>query len=371
MDFTTTEVQQDIASLSRQILSDQVTPESLHQYDSREVARCDANLWSQLAQGGMLGIAVSDKLGGMGFGFTELAIFFEECGRVLAPVPAIPACTVAITLEKFGDEADGAVVADIVAGDVIASAAIQEECNDDVYAPVCEVSDGKLHGIKHGVAYFEQAQVLLVVARENDELGLYSLDPRDSTVQGTPLWTTTMEPQSYVTFTGTPVKKIGGAEAVSYFIERYTAALCAYQVGACEEMLRLTSEYTSEREQFGVKIATFQAVGHRAANCYIDVACLRLVVQQAVSKLDAGEDADISVSVAKSWCGDASHRISTATQHLHGGMGVDRDYALWRYALWAKQNELQLGNTTYHLRHLGEAIAAGDFDIDQQDAVAG
>ena len=82
------------------------------------------------------------------------------------------------------------------------------------------------------------------------------------------------------------------------------------------------------------------------------------------SRLDAGEDAATAVNVAKSWCGDASHRISTTTQHLHGGMGVDRDYSLWRYALWAKQNELQLGSANYHLRQLGDAIAAGDFNID-------
>ena len=90
----------------------------------------------------------------------------------------------------------------------------------------------------------------------------------------------------------------------------------------------------------------------------------KLVTQQAVSLLEEELDATTAVNVAKSWCGDASHRVSLSTQHLHGGMGVDRDYPLWRYALWAKQNELQLGSTTYHLGLLGDAIAAGDFDID-------
>ncbi len=364
MDFTITDEERDITTLASQILTDNVSPQDLHQYDSRDITRFDAALWGQLAESGLLGIAISEDHGGMGFGFGHLCLLIEECGRVLAPVPVVPTCLSALAIQQFGGAADSAVLADVVSGKAVLSAAIHEDCNDDIYAPTCEVAAGRLTGAKHGVPYFEQAQSLLVVAVEGGETGLYLADPAHESAQGTALWTTTMEPQSYVTFAGTPARKLGDAAAVTWFLERYITALCAYQVGACEKMLRLTAEYTTERQQFGVPIASFQAVGHRAANCYIDATCLRLVVQQAVSKLDAGEDAATAVNVAKSWCGDASHRISTSTQHLHGGMGVDRDYSLWRYALWAKQNELQLGSTTYHLRQLGDAIAAGDFDID-------
>ncbi len=364
MDFTISEEEKDITALANQILSDNVSPESLHQYDDRETTRFDDKLWAQLAESGLLGIAISEAHGGMGFGFGHLSLLIEECGRVLAPVPVVPTCLSAMAIQQFAGEAESSILGEVVNGKAIISAAIHEDVNEDIYAPTCEVSGGKLTGTKHGVPYFDQAQSLLVVASENGEAGLYLVDPTDATAQGTPLWSTTMEPQCYVTFAGTPATKIGDADAVNWFLERYIISLCSYQVGACDKMLKLTAEYTTERQQFGVPIASFQAVGHRAANCYIDSTCLRLVVQQAVSRLDAGEDAATAVNVAKSWCGDASHRISTTTQHLHGGMGVDRDYSLWRYALWAKQNELQLGSANYHLRQLGDAIAAGDFNID-------
>jgi alkylation response protein AidB-like acyl-CoA dehydrogenase len=45
-------------------------------------------------------------------------------------------------------------------------------------------------------------------------------------------------------------------------------------------------------------------------------------------------------------------------QHLHGGVGVDRDYPLHRYFLSAKEIELQLGGTTRQLLALGDLIAA-------------
>jgi alkylation response protein AidB-like acyl-CoA dehydrogenase len=123
--------------------------------------------------------------------------------------------------------------------------------------------------------------------------------------------------------------------------------------------MRMTAEYTSEREQFGVKIATFQAVGQRAADCYIDVECLRMVTLQAVSRLADGLDAQDEVTIAKIWAGDTGHRVSSASQHLHGGIGLDIDYPLFRYCLWSKQIELTLGSSAHQIDQLGRRIAEG------------
>jgi alkylation response protein AidB-like acyl-CoA dehydrogenase len=123
-------------------------------------------------------------------------------------------------------------------------------------------------------------------------------------------------------------------------------------------MMRMTASYTSERQQFGVPVATFQAVGHRAADCYIDVECLRLTTQQAVSLLAQGGDSSEAVMIAKIWVGDVCHRVSQAAQHLHGGIGIDRDYELFRYCLWARQIELTCGTSAALTQGLGEKIAA-------------
>ena len=42
------------------------------------------------------------------------------------------------------------------------------------------------------------------------------------------------------------------------------------------------------------------------------------------------------------------------------GTGIDRDYPLWRYCLWARHNETVLGGSARQLAALGERIAAGD-----------
>ena len=53
--------------------------------------------------------------------------------------------------------------------------------------------------------------------------------------------------------------------------------------------------------------------------------------------------------VAKFWAAEGGSRIATATQHLHGGMGVDLDYPIHRYFLWSKQLELQQGGAAPQL----------------------
>ncbi len=364
MNFSLSEEQKDIQTLANQILGDQVTPEELHKYDMWKQERYSGALWSQLADAGLLGIAIPEDKGGMGFGFSELALFIEECGRVLAPVPAVPSLISALAVHKYGNAELQAMLGGVATGEVVLTAAFHEENTFDAYTPNIEVKNGKLNGKKLCVPYANIATRMLVVAKEHNDVALFIVDPKDASVKLTALKASTYEPQFIVEFSNTPAQKLGGAEAVKYLVERYTAALCAYQVGAAEKMVQMTAAYTSEREQFNVKIASFQAVGHRVANCYIDAKCLKLVAQQAIELLAHELDATRQLHAAKMWLGDAAHRISYATQHLHGGMGVDRDYPLWRFALWAKQNELMLGSSTQHQIALGDLIAAGAYDID-------
>ncbi|MCB1615288.1 MAG: acyl-CoA/acyl-ACP dehydrogenase, partial [Pseudomonadales bacterium] len=312
MDFKLTEEQQDIQNLASQILGEQVTPEELHKYDMWKEERFNGRLWAQLADAGLLGITIPVESGGMGFGFAELALLIEECGRVVAPLPVVPSLISAMAIQSFGDENSQRMLGGVATGEVVLTAAIAEPCNFDLDKPTTTIKDGKISGEKLCVPYANIATRILVIADDGNEAGLYLVDPKSSGVHLTALKATTYEPQYNINLENAAAEKIGGASAVKYLIEHYCIALCAYQVGVAEQMVKMTAAYTSEREQFNVKIATFQAVGHRTANCYIDAKCLKLVTQQAVMMLASGQDASRQVHVAKIWLGDAAHRISYA-----------------------------------------------------------
>jgi len=149
-----------------------------------------------------------------------------------------------------------------------------------------------------------------------------------------------------------------GGEIVTWVTNRLIAAICSMQTGVCEEAVAITARYVSTREQFGSKLGTFQAVGHRIADAYIDTEGIRLTAMQAVWRLEAGVDADDELMVAKYWAAEGAQRVVHAAQHLHGGIGMDLDYPIHRYFRWAKVLELTLGGSGPSLRTLGASLLA-------------
>ena len=116
-------------------------------------------------------------------------------------------------------------------------------------------------------------------------------------------------------------------------------------------MLELTAAYTSEREQFDRPIGSFQAVSHRAANMFIDHQELDLNLQQASYLYSSGSDLENQILNLKYITGNVLHRTSYAAQHLHGGMGVAKEYPLWRYCLSAKSMKLLMEIARVHWKH--------------------
>lgn len=373
MDFGFSEEQKDVQNLAREILTDLSTPETLAPFDEYAAERFDGELWGKLAEAGLLGVAIDEERGGMGFGFTELALFIEEIGRTIAAVPVVShLVSAALPIQQFGsDEQKQRLLPGAVTGELMLTAALMEEQNENPASPelTTAVADGegfKVSGSKLCVPFARRAERVLLSAKTDQGVVVLLVDPKAAGVTLNDMKVTTYEPQCEMLLDNVAVDAADvlagpeqGAAVMQWLVERTTAALCAHQVGVTDKAMRMTASYTAERQQFGVPIATFQAVGHRAANCFIDVECLRLNTYQAVSRLDSGADATTEVMIAKIWAGDVGHRVSYASQHLHGGMGIDRDYPLWRFCLWMRHNEMMLGGSARNLAALGERIAAG------------
>ncbi len=374
MNFGFSEEQRDVQNLAREILSDLVKPEKLKASDSYAGERFDEELWGKLAEAGLLGVAIDEAHGGMGFGFIELALLIEEAGRTIAPAPLISnLVSAALPIQKFGsDEQKQRLLPGVASGAIQLSAALMEEQNENPATPLLTkaTKDGEgytVTGVKLCVPFAHRAERIVLSAKTDGGVVVLLLDPKAAGVTLEPMKVTTYEPQFALVMKDVQVAATDvlaaadkGAAVMQSVSEHTMAALCAHQVGATDVAMRMTASYAAERKQFGVPIATFQAVGHRAANCFIDVECLRLNTYQAVSRLSGGLEATNEVQIAKIWAGDVGHRVSYASQHMHGGMGIDRDYPLWRYCTWMRHNEMMLGSSAKTLRDLGKRIAAGE-----------
>jgi alkylation response protein AidB-like acyl-CoA dehydrogenase len=369
VDFTLSEEQEAIADLAGRIFTEKLPPERLREIETDPAGRWFADdVWNELAKSDLLGVCLPESVGGGGYGFVEACLLAEQQGRAVAPVPLVPTLVLgALPIARFGSARQQSLLAGVIDGSVILTAALTEA--GDYLTPslpaTTAIADGaawRLSGTKVTVPAAHLASRILVPAQVDGGAGVFVVDPSAGGVEIERSVAISDEPLCTIHLEGAVGDPLGdvheGPGILEWISQRAIAALCSTQAGLCDAALRITASYVSEREQFGSKIGTFQAVAQRIADAYIDAEAIRLTALQAAWRLAEELPASDEIHIAKFWAADGGHRVVHATQHLHGGIGVDLDYPVHRYFRWTKVIELSLGTATEHLRRLGERIAA-------------
>jgi acyl-CoA dehydrogenase len=368
MDFTLTEEQQELQGLARQILGDRMTLRHLRELDD-SADWFDRDTWAELAKANLLGVALPESVGGLGYGFLELCLLLQEQGRAVAPLPLLHTLvSAALPVAEFGTDEQREDLRKIVNGDMVSTAALSEIGTSPMEPQTVAERSGdgwKITGEKVCVPFAHLAAGILIPARVGDDIGLFYVAPDLSGVTLERQQTMNHEPQFVVKLDGAQVgdfNRVGdiaqGRDMLRWTLERTLTGLCAIAAGACQEALRITAEYTTTRKQFDRAIGTFQAVGQRMADSYIDTQAIVLTMLQAATHLAEGEEAATEVATAKFWAAEGGSRVVHAGLHVHGGISIDLDYPIHRYFLWVKQAEFTLGAATPSLRDLGALLAA-------------
>ncbi len=370
MDFSLTDEQRAIADLAAQILTDRCTLDRLKAIEASD-DRYDRELWAEFAKAGLLGAALPESVGGSGGGLIEICLLLEQQGRRVAPLPLLPTIvSAALPLARFGSaEQQQRVLPGVVAGTTLLTAALSELGTDSRVPLTTAKPEGKLwrlSGVKVGVPVAAAAAAVLVPVRLSDgQLAVFIVDPKAPGVSLARQDTMNWEPQFRMELANVLVTQdalLGsisrGAEILNWIVDRATVGLCAIASGVCQEAVRLTAEYASNRKQFDKPIAMFQAVGQRMADSYIDNEAVNLTMWQAASRLADDMPSPKEIATAKYWAAEGGSRIGHAALHIHGGISIDVDYPIHRYFLWVKQIECTLGAATPHLVHLGGLLAA-------------
>lgn len=370
MDFSISDEQEQIVDLARKMMRDKATLERMTDLETGPGPRFDSDLWSAMSEAGLLGIAIAEEHGGADMGFLELALILEQVGLTVAPIPFLETMVMgALPIAEFGtSEQQAAWLPRVVNGEAVLTAALVEDLQSTDAPATKAVPEGsgfKLTGEKICVPAGQFADLVLVPATTLDgQVAIFLVDPKSEGCTIEPLETTSDQPEASIVLDAVSVTAADvlgrveqGAEILTWIVERTNAALCSITLGVVEESLALTAEYTKGREQFGQAIATFQAVGQRAADAFIDVEAIRLTSRQAAWRISEGLPAASQIATAKVWAAEGGHRVVHTAAHLHGGMGGDKDYPLFRYFTYARQLQLTLGGSTQHLINLGKMLA--------------
>lgn len=141
----------------------------------------------------------------------------------------------------------------------------------------------------------------------------------------------------------------GGGALLDRILDRATVALSGEMLGGMEQALEMTLDYMKEREQFGVRIGSFQALKHRAARCFIDIELARSTVMAAARAVDENNpETSALVSLAKAQCSEAYVRMTNEAVQIFGGVGMTDEYDIGLFMKRARAAELTFGDAAWH-----------------------
>jgi len=329
--------------------------------------------WSALAELGLTGLYVPEAHGGMGFGPVDAMVVMEELGRgiVLEPFAAV-ALVAASLLTAAPDDIAALWLQGIADGSQRVVLAHQERAARYRLAHV-ETSatqvDGawQLSGLKSVVPAGAHAGAFIVPARVSGAVD----DPAGIALFLVTKNTAGVAVRSYPTQDGanaadltltqaaaTLLVPAGAAfAALEHAVDIGIAALCAEAVGAMEKLLAITVEYMNTRKQFGVTIATFQALRHRIADVKMQVELGRSMSYFASLKLGEAPDARRrAVAQAKLQLGQSMRYVSQQCIQLHGGIGVTDEYAASHYFKRLTMLEMGFGDSMHQLGEVSDRM---------------
>jgi alkylation response protein AidB-like acyl-CoA dehydrogenase len=365
MDLAPTEEQQAVQQEARRFLAAEIA------WDATAEGH-DPAFWQAVSRLGWLGWGVPAAHGGHGASLLDVGLLVEELGRAAAPLGVFAGIAGGLALAALGTPRQKREWLPAIArGEKLVALAVAEE--RAVRAPAAfatRVTRRRgtvvLRGEKRYVLQGVTADAFLVAARDGAGVSVVLVPADAPGVTVRPQKTFGKDRQSIVRLRDVSLPataiagRAGGAwPALERLRGRLAALLCADMVGGADAVLDMTTRYVCEREQFGVKLGTFQAVQQMVAVMAIDLEGARHVTRQALWRLAEGLPAERELAIAKAWTGRAYRDVTLAAHQLHGGAGYVVEHDLHRYSARAKEAELHFGSTEEWLADLGGVLRLG------------
>ncbi|MBI1403833.1 MAG: pimeloyl-CoA dehydrogenase small subunit [Porphyrobacter sp.] len=370
MDFNFTEEQEMVRDGLSRLVREQ------YDWETRRKAIASGagwrpEIWSQLAELGILGMPFSEADGGFGGGAVDSMVIMEEFGKGLVVEPFIPTVVCAGGFLKHAGTAAQKEehIGAIVSGERVYAFAYAEPRGRYDYADL-ETSAKKdgggyvLNGHKAVVFGAPWASHLVVTARTSGE----RRDPSGVSVFVLAKDTAGVTTRDYETVDGRrasevyfenvalPAEALIGTEGeglplIELVTDEAIAALCAEACGAMKVAHAMTVEYSRQRKQFGVPIGKFQVLQHRMVDMYTAYEQAVSLTYLATLRLGADEtERKKAVSAAKVGVGQAARLIGQEAVQIHGGNGVTDEYAIGHYFKRLTIFDSEFGNVDHHLK---------------------
>jgi len=319
--------------------------------------------WDELAELGLGGLYIAEDDGGLGMGPVAGMVVMEELGRGIVLEPFVQTLIAGAVLGGHAPaELKDNWLPRIAGGQAIVVLAYQER-KARYRLDVCEAKAVKagdrwaLTGAKSVVPVGDEADAYIVPAQADGRIALFLVERSASGVEARGYGTQDGSRAAEVVFDKADATLIAadGLPVLEYAVDVGIAATCAEAVGVMDKTVALTVEYMNQRKQFGVVIASFQALRHRVADMKMQLELARSMSYYATLKLEApADERRQAMARAKYQLGVSMRFVAANAVQLHGGIGVTDEYIGSHYFRKLTQLEMTFGDS---LHHLGEVSA--------------
>jgi alkylation response protein AidB-like acyl-CoA dehydrogenase len=326
------------------------------------------DVWHQLAEFGLLALPFPEAVGGLGGSMTDIVAVAELFGEHLVSEPYLSSVILAGRALAMVEETAAARewLAKIADGEALGAFAHEEGRGTADPARIATTAtlgpDGYvLSGEKRLVLGGGDAQVLVVTARlvgaghAENELGIVLVTPDVAGVTPTTYRTIDGRKAANCAFDAAPVALLASnaAAAIDGILEGAILALSAEAVGAMNALMQATASYAGTRQQFGVPIATFQAVAHRLADMKIALVKARSTLLYTTALAEAGHVQPRDISLLKAQVGRLGRTIAESAVQIHGGAGMTDEVAIGHYLKRILAIDAMFGDSDFHFRKVG------------------
>ena len=323
----------------------------------------DRTAYTELAELGLCGLYVADDHGGLGMGPVEGMVVMEELGRGIVLEPLAQTLVASGVLGGYaGAELQSSWLPRVASGEALVVLAHQERglryTLGAAHTHATPQGDGWiLSGRKSMVPAGDQADAWLVPAQTDQGLALFMVAQGAAGVHASGYLTQDGSRAAEVGFNDSPAQLVtrDGQTALEHAADIGTAASSAYAIGVMDQTLAVTADYLNTRKQFGVPIASFQALRHRMADMKMQLELARSMSYYASLKLNTPTvERRQAIARAKVQLGQSLRFVGQQAVQLHGGIGVTDEYIVSHHFKTLTQLEMMWGDT---LHHLGEVSA--------------
>ncbi len=326
----------------------------------------DAETWSQMVELGWSSIMVPEELGGLEFGLMGMGILAIEGARTLAKSPLTTSAAVSVAALNFckPSEQRDALLSALAAGEKMAAFAHLETTQFKpaiIRTQSASAADGyNVNGSKSCVENAQSSDVILMTARspnagfsESDGFILL-IDPKADGIEFNSVGLIDEREYADISISDFNIAKDEKLEwnddaAVAQVLDTATVIAACELYGCSLEAFERTLEYVKDREQFGNKIGSFQALQHRLAHQYTQLELLKTVVYDALSAVEKNrKDAALAVSHAKALANDTARLVTTEAIQMHGGIGITDELDIGLFYKRARVLRTMWGDSVYH-----------------------